>query len=392
MSVLGELDRQENEQGSVLAALGQAAPRGPSGLLGRAVEALPDIGGAVGGLLTSPLKLAGPPGLIANTAAAGLGGALGETGRQLLTGEPGLDNPGAIAGQAGIQAGSELAGGLLFRGAGMLARPLMRRALRPAKTLMAEYRVAAKRITAAGLEAKPDLIQAVIEQRGKVGKVVHSGTEQATKLRQEAARETHTAIRRATVSGVRFRTAGVLANLQSLEDEARAIGDVGTLREINRVKNQISRSNPGSISPSRLDKIRRIAMNRARPVIAAINQGSPPDVVQTARARAYHAIGSAAREQLATLPDVAKGRAVTQQRILAERAITRAEDAAPVTVRPGVFNSVAYNVGTAGGLADNPALASRLALMFADPVLQSFLRQTPRAVHAAYRQGVYEDQ
>jgi len=125
---------------------------GPS-VLG-AVDALPAVGGMVGGALGGGLAVPTGPGALATaTGGAALGGGFGESLRQMARraiGAPapqsGLEAVGGIAKEGAIQGGAQAVGGVLGGGLKMGGQRVMQSALKPNVSLLKEYSTTAPKI------------------------------------------------------------------------------------------------------------------------------------------------------------------------------------------------------------------------------------------------------
>ncbi len=132
----GALSKAEGISQAPWYAKGMIAGHGPSVL--QALEALPAVGGIVGGMVGSPGLATGPPGLATTTAGAALGGAGGEALRQLARGAIGVTTPTTAGGVAlgmakegAIQGGAQAVGGLLGKGLAAGGTRLMQSAVKP---------------------------------------------------------------------------------------------------------------------------------------------------------------------------------------------------------------------------------------------------------------------
>lgn len=121
-----------------------------------AIDALPMVGGAIGGLMAAP-------GLVTSVGGAALGGMAGEAAKQNINMLRGKGVPTAggaakdIALSGAFQGGGQAAGVGLIRGAQAVAPRLMQSALKPAQSLLDEYRTTA-----------PDLAKVLLNEGASV--------------------------------------------------------------------------------------------------------------------------------------------------------------------------------------------------------------------------------
>jgi hypothetical protein len=328
----------------------------------RSVAALPTILAGLGGIPK------GPPGMIG----AALGGGGGEFLRQMLG--PAFDLPvpedriGAIGREAAGQVALQATGGLLSGGATKVARPLMKMALRP---------------TARTLEQRPTIVREALSQRARVGA---GGAKAAAKARNQAGQETRRILIEAKRQGVNFDVSGVDSAVRPILREARLAGDRAADRTIRRMVEQFKKTHSGPITPTRLKEIKQVLQRRSGPVLRAIERGEPIGGAQATAARVNHALSRWAREQLETIPGVAEREAVTQSRIMVGRAVRRAESLPQPMLTTGIGTNVLREIMAGGGFLP-PGLAPSVAsLLLTGPLIQTMLRQGPRAAAESLRQ------
>lgn len=338
-----------------------SAARSPVGDLsdraGRALDLLPDAGGFVGGLVG---KAAGPAARVVSPALASVGGAVGEGARQLVSGEPmSLERIGQ---SAATQGAYEAAGGALAKGAGAVARPIMRRAMGVGKTILSSF---------------PDAVETALEKGISVSK---SGAAKAAGLRQESSEALTDLLLDAKATGKTFSTADITKHVRSLlgskvlpeKDKERIMGQL-----IDFVRDKGSK-----VDPVLLKEIKQFYQNRATAVYKAGQKGIPT-LAQENRALFSKELARGAREQLETIPGVAARESETQSLIGTQRAVADAVMRPPQAFdlsKPGTYP-----------VSNSPQFLSRVALLLNSPKFQALLRQSPRAAGAAIVQLMHAE-
>lgn len=334
-----------------------------SGLKRGALGLLPAAGGLVGGMAGAGLggMFFGVPGIPAGIEGAAYGGAIGENMRRTFAGEPQSVSAtgGAAAGQAAFQAG----GGLMAKGAGAVARPLMKRALGAGKSIMSEF---------------PDVVETTLRRGVSVS---GAGAAKATALREKSSLELIDILNKAKAGGTTFRTYDVARRVRTMlrspvlpdKDKARIMGQlVDFLNDKGK-----------TIEPVLLKEIKQFYQARAKSVYLGARTGIPT-LAQENRAKFSGAIAEGAREQLERIPGVAAREAETQSLIGAERAIKDATMRPPGQIE--LLKPLTYPV------INNPNVMSRVALTLNAPLFKSLLRQSPRAAAALLMEMMYTDQ
>ena len=146
------------------------APEGYKPNANTVIDALPTVGGVVGGLVGAP---GGP---VASIATATLGGAAGEAARQgvrnvqrAFTGEqPQMVDPRALVTQGAVQGGAQAVGSVVTASMAKAAPWLMSKAIRPSATLLKEYRTTAHNIAKTLLEDGINVSQSGLEKLQKL--------------------------------------------------------------------------------------------------------------------------------------------------------------------------------------------------------------------------------
>lgn len=352
-----------------------------SAMKGRALDALPTVGGIAGGLA---FPEAGIPLMVAGAAG---GGAAGETAKELANGQ-GL-SPGAIAGQGALQGAYELTGQGLMRGAAKLAKPLMKGALRP---------------TAAFLERFPTAVETALANKLPV---TAGGVAKAQALRRASSQALLDLLEGARAGGTTFGAADVTRQARQLAsnpalsdaDQAAIRGQLAGFErryippqpppQVSTVLDQYGKPvvlpqppvEETRIDPVLLKQIKQRYQGIAKPIY----KGAARDESMAASNRRDFAaaLAAGAKQQLERIPGVAEQEAKTQALMGARSAVKRAFLSPPLRfelTRPGTYPGI-------GSL--QPALESRLAIALADPGVQAALRQSPRAAAALLSQLVY---
>lgn len=371
-----------------------------------AVNALPAAGGVVGGIVggaggtVGGFGVGGVPGAIGGAA---VGGAGGEAARQLINRARGVDtsaDPVAAAkniGQEGlIQGALEGAGGLVAKGAGMVARPLMENAIRPAIGLAERF---------------PNIIETAIKERLPVGNLIPGmakGSVQAAAARGEAAREVTKLLTAAAQGGKVFDPAIVVAKpIQDLlaDIAQQPLGDVERQRIVGMLTEYLSR-HPGPVNPLELKALKSSAQAIAKPIYRAVARGEAVGPEQALGARFNSAVATGAKDALETVPGVAAGEARTQSLIGATQAIKRSELrrlSLMAESLSGAAGTVAAVLGPKGDLPSDlkngaitwmitrgmmsPRATSRAALALTQPQLRALFQQFPRIAYAVVHEA-----
>lgn len=351
-------------------ATGTADPYQSAGIRIRALEMLPTAGGFVGGVLGA---FGGVPGSIGGAAA---GGAIGEGLREGARGEQ--LSPGKIA-LGGVEQGAyQAVGGALAKGAGMAARPVMRRALGVGKTVLSNF---------------PDAVETTLKKGIPVS---GSGVAKATALRQESSAKLTAMLNEAKLGGKRIKVSDITAEARKLlsskvipneelssvarlidgferkygkkaakEVETKVLDQFG-----NKIKQVIAAKKPRDLSPPLTNRVKQLHQNRASTLFKAERQGAMTEATSSNRLFSQ-AIARGAKRELEKIPGVAARNRETQSLIGAERAVKDAAMKAPKPFeihKPGTYPII-----------NNPQVTSRLAITMADPQFQAMLRQSPRA-------------
>lgn len=335
--------------------------------ISRGLELLPSAGGYAGGFLGS---VGGPAGMIGGAAA---GGALGEGMRQAIGG--GQFSPLAIGGR-GLEQGALEATGLgLAKGAGALARPVMKRALGAGKAILSEF---------------PDVVETALKRGLPVSE---AGLAKAKALRQASADALSELLNDAKASGKTFKTKQITGEVRKLL-RSEVLPDKEKLRIAQQLMDFVSDkgSQVGTkgrfpvykqIDPVLLNEIKQFYQARARSVYRAGRMGGLT-LAQENRGLFSKALASGARKQLETIPGVAARDAETQSLIGAQRAV------ADATMRPPRPFEI-HKPGTYP-IANSPQVMSKVALTLNSPMFKSLLRQSPRAAAALITELIHTDQ
>ncbi len=275
------------------------------GLVKGAIQALPSIEGGIAGSLTAPLKLTGPAGMAASTAAAGVGGAQGEVHRQLATAalnrlgfdageEPATvqDALGKVGNEAMVNAALELGGGAAVRGAKFIGKTFMRGAIK----------------------ASPEIIQTAIRERIPATK---AGFDKLMNKLGELGMEARNKAARAGFKGVRWHPQHDIADPAfakaelALEHSSDHAGDVAKLEQLRRKylvvagpagsKRQPPRLRP-PINPVMAIGDRQKADAVADPIYEAMAKKEPTTNNQTVLAAWNKALADTYRAKLNNIP------------------------------------------------------------------------------------------
>lgn len=318
----------------------------------RVLSTLPSVGGFVGGL-AGIIGGLGPGSVPLGIGGAAAGGAAGEAAREALSGQE-LD-PGRIATTGAVEGGLQAVGGLLAKGAGAVAGPMMRRALGTGKAIMSEF---------------PDVAETALKRGIPVSA---GGAAKAKALREGSAEALQSLLSETMASGKMLNTRAVTKHVRTLlrsnvipEREKSAI--VTELVEFLGDKS-------ARIDPLLLREVKQYYQNKAASAYRAARIGGMSEA-QAPRAAFAKALARGAREQLETIPGVARQEANTQSLIGVERAVRNAVTRPPRPFelnRPGTYPLP---------LVGSPHVLSRVALTMNSPMFKSLLRQSPRAAAA----------
>lgn len=370
-----------------------------------AVDALPAVGGGIGGIVGGiggtafGLGIGGVPGAIGG---AGLGGATGEAAKQLINryrGKAGTPTSVAEAArdmalQGGIQAAGEATGQGLMKAGGMAAHGLMDFAIRPAPTVAEEF---------------GDIAGTAIRERLPVGSIVPGGTKGsalANAARGESGAKTTALLKESGKAGTMLSPEAIARGPVSklAGDIAKQPLSDSELHQVSKLFTEYLRENPSEITPLAVKEMKTAAQRIAKPIFKALNSGNIPPAGEAMKAQFNKAIADGAKDALETLPDVGaavgKSEARTQGLIGTAKAIRRAESrrlplvaeiAGPLVgaVAGGATGNdtkgIAAGAGTGVTAAVltrailSPRTTSRAALGLTNPAIQQALRQMPRA-------------
>lgn len=314
----------------------------------RAIGLLPTAGGLVGGIAGAPFG--GFAGAVGGAAA---GGALGEGAREALSGEP--ISPLRVGGGGLEQGAYEALGQGLARGAGAVARPIMRRALGVGKRILSSF---------------PDVTETVLS-RGIPASA--GGAAKAQALREASTRALDVLLANAKASGTSFDTRNVTQYATKLL-RSKALPD----KEAGQIVKQLvdfQAEQGRKIDPVLLKEIKQFYQARARKLYSASRAGIPT-LAQENRGAFSKAIAKGAQEQLERIPGVARQEATTQSLMGAERAVKEAVQRPPRPFevhKPGTY-PIPLIMGSHA--------MSRYAIFLNSTLFKTVLRQSPRAAAA----------
>lgn len=313
--------------------------------VGADIGILPAVGGAIGGLAgggEGPLAIGG----------ATIGGGLGEGARQLFGGGP--FSAKRIGLEAAGQGGAQAVGGLLAKGAGALAKPLMRRALAVGRSLPGFSNT-----------AETALQEGVAASKGGLAK--------AHRLGEESAQALEAILAEARATGKPLNTRRVLQPVRNLlrsnvipeEDKAAIMRKL-----VSFLGDKTAR-----IDPLVLQEIKQYWGQRAKSIYSLAGRRLS-GTAKLAIAPFETALTTGARRQLETIPGVAGQNLRTQNLMGVERAVERAVTRPPRAIelhKPGTYS---------GPILGGSHALSRAALFLNSPLFKAVLRQSPRAAVA----------
>lgn len=312
------------------------------------LNALPTAGGFAGGMIGAA---GGPGGAIAG---AGIGGSVGEGMKEGIGGEP--FSAGRIAGEGGKQAFYELFGQGLARGAGKLAKPVMRRAFGVGK-ITPEF---------------PNMVETALKE--KVTPSV-KGLGKAEGLRGASADALTKTLTDAASQGTTFKTSAVTKEVRAMLRDKAIPSDVKAT--VMKKLKGFMKDNGKTIDPLLLKEIKGYNQKMARAVYNA--EGVPNQTFHSLAAKG-------AQNQLETIPGVAAQEARTQNLIGVTRGV---EDVLKKPGRQWEFHKpdswpFVRSVVT-------PGLEGKIAIALDHPTLQAALRHSPRAAAAILAQMLQQE-
>jgi len=360
----------QNPLMGILQAMGMPTQQQVEGIL-------PAGGATLGALAGAP---AGPPGMIAGAA---LGGTGGEAWRQNLasmrgqgpqTGDEALLR---ILGAGAEQAAYEGTGLGVAKGAAkLIAKPLMAKALRPAKELVANFR----NVVADALKERVPV--------GGVGGVL--GSEKATMLRKTATQTVKGILNVAADRGIMFdRYELAKPAIEAIETKlGRSLTELENAKIVRMVSQRagslLTQGTMGirraaiQANPVLANEIRRLAREEAKIAMKGRAMGLPPSAIPDLDAH----IEQGAREALNRyVAGYQPAQAQAAQAIGLERAVKAAE------LRPTPSNVALGAGGFHVGLGVPPELASRIALLASDPAIAPLLTNLLRTAGLGARQA-----
>lgn len=361
--------------GPALAGAGKAVGRA-------AVNALPMIGAGVGGGMG--LAGGGPLGAVAG---AGLGSAGGEAWRQNINRATGGPAPATgdeaglrMAGAAAEGAATEGVGRLAMAGAARVARPIMAKALRPAKGLVANFR---------------NVVQDAIAQGARVGSIGGApGSVGTAAVRRQASQNVAQILDGAARRGVmldRRELAQPLidATEARLRRPVTQAEELMLVRRVSQRAGQLLTSASSGIrrtaiqgDPVTYNELRRLARDEARSAVNNAALRLPPSAIPDLD----HMIEQGARRALNNnVAGYQPAQEITARAMGVDQAVQAAElNQAPSNVALGAGG---FHVG----IGVPPEIASRISLMLSDPriapLLSNLLKTGAFGVHEAVDPG-----
>lgn len=362
-----------------------------------ALAGLPAAAGMVGGTLASPF---GPGARVAAAGAGGIAGRSLENTLASLMGFPAPQTPAEVlssVGQSGMeQSEVEMGGGLLNRGANVVARELWRRSLNPSPKVLGDF---------------PKVLETAARERIPVSSGFAGSRRAEERLMRSAAGE-RANLQRLGGAGRRF-SAVDLANEAIAAQERELGGRALTARERAAVVDAVdararemlqSRMLPGitrgarqGFTPDELLTLRQEADELAKGYYNARAAGAKPP----AGDRFARELGSGARRALREgVPEIRESSARTQELMGLRHALRQAEARKPPTLLPLLFGlgagaapeDPAQRAGGAIGtmilarMLMDPRTGSRAAIALGDPYVEALLQQLPRAAWLGIQQ------
>jgi hypothetical protein len=382
-----------------------------------AVDALPTVAGAAGGIIGGiggtafGMGVGGVPGAVGGAA---LGGATGEALRQLVNRARGAEAPAtplaaakAIGTEGAVQGATEVAGAGLGGVAKVAGKALVENAVRPTMSLVREF---------------PDVINTIVKERLPVGRSlpgVAKGSEQALAKLGEASRGVRELLAKADAAGTTFEASSLIQKpiLELVDDIARQpLGDAQE-RQLGGMLDEFLRRNHGPLTPTAVKELKARAQAIAKPVYRAVEKGFPVTAEQSLNARFNAAVGTGAKESLETIAGVGEGEARKKSLIGATRALKQAEnrrlslagELGSAALGGAVGTAVTSLLGAGGGAEDSlkngvtgwlvargiasPRSLSRGGLVLTSRQAQALLREFPRLADYVVREkGTPADQ
>ncbi len=327
------------------------------------LNALPSVGGFLGGAVGAGVGAI--PGAIGGAA---LGGAAGEAAKEALLGRK--LSPGRIASQGALEGGYQAVGGAIAKGAGKLARPLMRSALGVGGAVKGMVKMGSKQV------ADP-----VEEALARQVPVSAKGFAKAESIRRAEGATLEALIDKAKQSGSTVRMADVSKYARQFLRAKDGI-PVEDKERVIRTKLIPYLSGKGKrVDPALLQDIKRYFADEAEAAYKAADVGNALE----GQAYTKYAEGMAkgAREGLENLdPAIGPANARYNKISVLEDALRqKLQQKAPgwEVTRPGTF-PMARALGS-------DALMSKAALKLAHPAWQKLYQQSPRLFFALLGQG-----
>lgn len=376
----------------------------PRTWLDTAVDAIPSIAGAAGGVIGGiggtafGMGVGGFPGAVGGAA---LGGAAGEGAKQLINRARGAEAPQTsadaalgIAKEGGAQAASEVAGQGLMKAGSMAAHGLMDFAIRPSPTVAREF---------------GDVAATAIKERLPVNSLLpgmQKGSEKAAAKLAASSRALRALLQKAGASGDRISNNQVAAPILDLVDEIakQPLGEQ-EMKQLDGMISEFLQRHPGPLTPDAVKDLKQSAQSVARTIYKAEAAGNY-NPAASLNARFNEKIASGAKSSLEALPthgaDIAAQEGTTQKLIGVNAAIAQAErrrlplSAEAASAVAGAVGSTLKSHGfdlasdlptdvgrgIAAWLATrsllSPRVTSRGALFLTNRQVQQMIREVPR--------------
>jgi len=367
----------------------------------RGLSLLPGAGGFVGSGIGT---IGGAPGRIAG---AGIGGGVGEAGREFLSGEP--LSPKGIGVAAGLQSVEQGVGEGIVGAAGKIAKPLYHKALSVLPALAERFGMSVEeaaqmvmdkrfRIAASGLAAARKSKVAARATRNSFIDAMQGTVGPAT-LAKTVIEDSQAAIRGPLTAAQRKATVNLVQDEANQILAARTHGVVkpglpGTpAQPASKVLNSFGKPAipateaipppPTRYTYRELEQIKEAAARQARPGYQASRNmtsvASDPLLSEQ--------IASGARNALDKVPGVPEANKELSNAMMAQLAIRKA-----INKPTGEWLPVRVGPLDVGGIKVPRDRMGDLGLALSDKRVQAFMRHSPRALAEAIHQLIYSDQ
>lgn len=374
------------------AAYTESAKKGPSALK-TGLDLLPAVGGLVGGAVGGAggtlfgLGVGGVPGAIGGAAAGGAGGeALKQLAEHALTGlgAQGVEGPqssgsaaASIGREGAVQGALEATGQGVFAAGKAVARPV--------------YELATR--------ATPEVAKAALKEGITA---TSKGLERISNRIAGAADATRRLVTSATNYGTRYDGIALLRNvLGELGPDVTKSLDPAVKRKLQNLARNYVGSQPWTMTPTRLHRMKQLADDAAKPIYEALDRGEYVPPTQKITAAFQKAFADHARDLMdLTINGYKESNARAQSLIKIKNTIwpaakegesalagafrraARPAGGAAVGATVGAISSPEHTRGALiggaiGGALGTPAVSTSIATGLHSPILQAALRRAP---------------